>query len=1543
MSNRLTKPIGRFSLLAAVFVCLFTADRLPAQMADLNANGMSDIWEAIFGASGLDPNADTDGDGVVNRLESIAGTNPFDSNSVPRIAQSVYSLTNFSVSLASVLGKSYQLQSSPTVPNDSWSNEVSIVARTGTFVTLTAPVNAAGKFFRILISDVDTDGDGLSDWEELQIGTDPTRANSNGQLDGDGQPLSDFRYATNRLANQNVVTLTSLNPTATVPDVDPAADTGMFSLTRGGFPLNAVTVQLGVSGTAAEGVDYVALPRPVTFPIGVSTVYSPVTPLASSPLKSGQPVTMTVQPGAGYTIGTPGSASVVISPTITPTGTGLTGKYYNGVNTNNYFNVTNFNSTNLIVTRVDGPIDFNWTNGVPAPGVNTNFFCVRWTGQVQPQFSEPYNFVMQSDEGGKLWVNGQLLIDKWFLGGTGTVRTGSITLQGGVRYDIQLDYFDATGAAECHLLWNSPNQPQQVIPMNRLYPSGAPAPANIVSPATAFGFVGQPFSYTIAGSNPGTNPPARYGASPLPLGLSFTNSTNGIIAGIPAIPGEFQIVITVTNTVGIGSSLLDLIVFDTGSMITREVWTGVPGTNVASIPVDTAPSLTSGLTNLAGITDYGDDYGERIRGYLTAPLTGNYYFWIAAGDSAELWISNDSEPVNRVRRAYVINGTSPLVWTSEPNQKSPWLALVAGQRYYIEVLHKAGTGPGDNVAVGWLRPDQAGTAPSQIVPGFVLSPYVAPSGPPPFTPPPYLAPWPGCPGCVDDHASTNAASRFLIQATFGPSQADIDLVRSIGYEAWIDAQFTNGVTHHLPYVLANASSDPTTPYPSSLTFNSWWQQSITAPDQLRQRVAFALSEIMVVSDVGTLNNNGRILSDYYDTLLDNAFARFRDIIETVTLTPAMGLYLDMRANDKGNQVTGFHPNENYAREIMQLFSVGLYRMWPDGSLVTNSLGAIVPTYDQTVIVGYAQTFTGWNYHQTNQANGRAPTGFSPGANYTDPMTLVPSHHELGAKRLLDNIIAPQAIGNQADSTKVEYDSYGLQDLKSALDAIADNQNVGPFICRELIQRLVTSNPSRGYLYRVVQKFNDNGAGVRGDMKAVIKAILLDYEARSSVVAGQSTYGKQREPVLRVTAPARAFPATPIDATYTETNSRTITVTTPGAHRLATGDTLELQFNSENSGQPLPTSTAYTVGSTPTTTTFTITAGGLSSGSYTQSVSTTTTTNTDNMTFTNIVTVTNSSTITVFFSSHTLVAGNQLYLDFTSGGASNGAYQVANVLDASHFTIMPSDFVNRTGSCVIPKTVGGFTQSRSNITVSTTGNHSLSVNDSVYIVFPSGTASNGAYQVVTAPDATHFTVMAGVSASFSATGVTNYPLVMPPLNRAGSVTVLSSTWNLTTTDNDLFQTPLRSPTVFNFYFPDFQFPGILTSAGLVAPEFQLSSDTGVANQMNFLYNATLGTGGGNGNANGFSSFRSGSGAIVLDLGPWMTTVKTSNSGIPGLVDELSTLLLGGQLATSVRTTIVNYVANNTNFPYTTPTNTQMRDRVRAIVHLLLTSPDFTIQR
>src|SRR5436309_2515158 len=328
MCNFLAKPRGRLPHVVLACLCLSGAEPLRAQMINLNGNGMSDIWELIYGAAGLNPNADADGDGVPNRLESVAGTNPFDSNSVPRIAHSAYLGTNFTVTLPAVLGKSYELQSSSALTSGSWVNESSLVARTGAVVSLTAPVTPSARFFRVVISDVDTDGDGISDWEELQLGLDPSKPSSNGQFDGSGQPLGDRAYVLSRLAAQNVISVTASNPTATVPDADPASDTGSFTIMRGGFPLNAVTVQFGVGGSATENLDYDALPRSVVLPAGVNAVSQMLTPLASSTLKSGRSVTITLQSGSGYTVGEPHSASVIIYPSRTPTGTGLTGQYY---------------------------------------------------------------------------------------------------------------------------------------------------------------------------------------------------------------------------------------------------------------------------------------------------------------------------------------------------------------------------------------------------------------------------------------------------------------------------------------------------------------------------------------------------------------------------------------------------------------------------------------------------------------------------------------------------------------------------------------------------------------------------------------------------------------------------------------------------------------------------------------------------------------------------------------------------------------------------------------------------------------------------------------------------------------------------------------------------------------------------------------------------------------------------------------------------------------------------------------------------------------
>jgi hypothetical protein len=677
---------------------------------------------------------------------------------------------------------------------------------------------------------------------------------------------------------------------------------------------------------------------------------------------------------------------------------------------------------------------------------------------------------------------------------------------------------------------------------------------------------------------------------------------------------------------------------------------------------------------------------------------------------------------------------------------------------------------------------------------------------------------------------------------------------------------------------------------------------------------------MVASESGTLQNHADALAYYYDTLLDNSFGNFRRLLGAVTLTPAMGLYLNMQGNDKGNLVNGTHANENYAREINQLFSIGLNRLWPDGTLILDSQGNLVPTYDQDVVSGFAQTFTGWNYYQTNQANGRLPTRFNPAVNYTNPMVLVPMHHDLNAKLLLDNVVLPPALGDAANSALTNFDYYCSQDLEQGLDAIFNNQNVGPFICRQLIQRLVTSNPSRDYVYRVAQVFNDNGNGVRGDMQAVIRAILLDVDARGTNSLVASTFGKQREPLLRVTAMARAFPApSTMTGAYAQSGTQTNTITTSVAHRLNNGDVVALSFTA-GSGKPAPPNQNYSVTATGPKT-FTIVTPNVSAGTYSQS--------------TNLITLT--------ISGHGLAAGNTAYLTFTSGGSANGLYQVVTVISSSSFTVATGDNATRAGNCLLSKiAAAGFSQSGTNVTVSCSGPHGLNAKDVVLAVFNTALPTDGLYTVKTVPDATHFTLIATNLSNQAGSSFNVYPQNAPVLTRSGNVTIHWSTWNLGYTDNgstfSLSQSPLSSPTVFNFFFPNYEFPGALASAGLTTPEFQLTSDTSVALQMNFIEGGILS------NNNGLTSFNNGSGAIVLDIGPWMSTNYTSAANVPTLVDSLNTLLLAGQLSAAAKSHIVNYVTNTVNFPFSSPPlQKELRDRVRAVVHLIATSPDFTIQK
>ncbi len=356
------------------------------------------------------------------------------------------------------------------------------------------------------------------------------------------------------------------------------------------------------------------------------------------------------------------------------------------------------------------------------------------------------------------------------------------------------------------------------------------------------------------------------------------------------------------------------------------------------------------------------------------------------------------------------------------------------------------------------------------------------------------------------HPSAAEASRLLSQATFGASREDISHVIDIGVGAWFNEQFAKPQNLHVYYMNEAQRSLPVDErLRQDQFFESFWRQVVNGDDQLRQRVAFALSQIFVISyQNSTLEYNSRGVAHYYDVLGAYAFGNFRDLLEAVTLHPMMGLYL----NALGNQKTdgAIVPNENYAREIMQLFTIGLRELNQDGSDVIPATA----TYTIDDIKGLAKVFTGWSWAGPDKSDGRFHgwQAQDPNRDWL-PMQNYPQFHETLEKTFLGVTIPAYTSGEES--------------LRIALDTLFNHPNVGPFIARELIQRLVTSNPSNAYIGRVAAAFNDNGHGVRGDMKAVIIAILVDDDART--VPTSANAGKLREPVVRLANWMRAFHAT----------------------------------------------------------------------------------------------------------------------------------------------------------------------------------------------------------------------------------------------------------------------------------------------------------------------------------------------------------------------------------------------------------------------------------
>lgn len=370
------------------------------------------------------------------------------------------------------------------------------------------------------------------------------------------------------------------------------------------------------------------------------------------------------------------------------------------------------------------------------------------------------------------------------------------------------------------------------------------------------------------------------------------------------------------------------------------------------------------------------------------------------------------------------------------------------------------------------------------------------------------------PGMVDSNrlsapvlqTTAMAAARLLDQATFGPTASDIQHVQRIGLDAYLDEQFNTPPTK-LP--------DISIPPPTACATNTkpceeseWWQTALTAPDQLRQRVAFALSELFVVSSDSV---NPRAITPYANMLAADAFGNFYTIMHDVALSTAMGNYLNMLNSNVAP--AGEIANENFPRENMQLFTLGLAMLNPDGTLQLDGNGQPIPTYTELQVRAFARAYTGWTYAAKG---GASPSSFPNNTpNYDDPMAPVESHHDTTSKILLDGTTLP--AGQSAE-----------QDLQGALTNIFNHPNVGPFVCKQLIQHLVTSTPSPAYVARVSAIFANDGTGVRGNMHAVIRAILMDQEARAGDTDPTFDGGHLREPILWMTNVMRALGYTNTD-------------------------------------------------------------------------------------------------------------------------------------------------------------------------------------------------------------------------------------------------------------------------------------------------------------------------------------------------------------------------------------------------------------------------------
>jgi hypothetical protein len=598
--------------------------------------------------------------------------------------------------------------------------------------------------------------------------------------------------------------------------------------------------------------------------------------------------------------------------------------------------------------------------------------------------------------------------------------------------------------------------PPFVVPVG-----GKATPAPVVSPSAVSVGLGATQQFTASNA---TSWSATYG----------TITSNGLYTAPAALPSGGKDTVTATGTGGFGTATVTLVAPVAPIVISPATATAVLAYTVQfSAPNATAWSATYGTVTSTGL--YTAPSSMPASGTDTVKATGS-------GASGAATVTLQNYP-------------APTVTSIAPS------ALPLG--VFSATITGSGLTPQSTATLGGTPLIVTGSSATSLsVSGFAsvsgLVNLIVSNGSGAAAP---LSVQVGNPTA---QVSAAAARRFLEQAAFGPTPSDAANVQALGFQGWLNQQFAMGQISNYTS-LYNTSQGG---LPQQFLVNA-----VTNPDQLRQKVAFALSQIFVTS-INTIIWNGS-MGPYEDMLSADAFTNYRQILGDVTVSPTMGQYLNMANNAQAQPSAGTVANENYAREVMQLFTVGTSMLNPDGTPQYDSNNLLVPTYTQSTVSETARVFTGWTYQPTS-----GPLEWNDYINPTWPMQAYPSEHDAGSKQLLNGFSEPAGLSPQ-------------QDLNSTLDNIFNHPNVGPFVSKLLIQHLVKSNPSPAYVQRVAAAFADNGHGVRGDMQAVIAAILLDPEARANDEGGndQPNDGHLQEPILYIAGLVRAFGGTMTSQNY----------------------------------------------------------------------------------------------------------------------------------------------------------------------------------------------------------------------------------------------------------------------------------------------------------------------------------------------------------------------------------------------------------------------------